>query len=71
MLIAPFVSLTPVMISRLILSLREAGDRRGDASEQVLESLVFGQNPGLPQTQTRVELFDLSSRRTSASSDEL
>ena len=56
------------MISRLILSLREATDRPVEVSGRVSENLVFGSNPGLAHTQTNVELFDLSSGGTSASS---
>ena len=57
-----------MMISRLILSLREATDRSVVTSGRVSEDLVFGPNSGLPQTQTHLELFDFASRATSASS---
>lgn len=55
------------MVSRLVISLRKAADRRVNVSKQVSENIAFGPNPELAvHTQTH---FDFASRGTSTPSD--
>ena len=64
--------LTQIMVSRLVLGLREAGDPRVDVSDHTAGHLSFASRAELAaSTQTQVELPGLRPRGVPVSSDGL
>jgi len=62
--------LTQVMVSRLVLSLREAAEPRVNVLDCTVEDLSFASRPELAaSTQTRVELPGFHSRGVDVSSN--